>query len=216
MDTAAILRNLDLFVTSDTALAHLAGGLGVRVWMAIPYAADWRWMLHGSDCPWYPTMRMFRQTTLGDWESVFQRIAKEVQAIQESNENKTVYMAVSPGELAERIAEAKSKPLECLNASDSARNLANVELLEELFRSRVPAHNRLDQLRIELSECIRAQTEADRKLEEMVNNGHGNGAVRESIKTIFGVRDARQRILREINELAKHQSISAPLAMLSC
>ncbi len=71
MDTAAIIANVDLVVTADTAIAHLAGALGANVWVALSTAADWRWMQHHDDSPWYPSMRLFRQTTLGDWASVF-------------------------------------------------------------------------------------------------------------------------------------------------
>ena len=65
MDTAAIMKNLDLVVTSDSAVAHLAGALGVPVWVALPYVPDWRWMLDREDNPWYPTMRLFRQEAVG-------------------------------------------------------------------------------------------------------------------------------------------------------
>ncbi len=78
MDTAAILAELDLVVTSDTSLAHLAGALGVSVWMALAQASDWRWLLDREDCPWYPTMRLFRQRQFGDWDEVFGRIAETV------------------------------------------------------------------------------------------------------------------------------------------
>jgi Tfp pilus assembly protein PilF len=71
MDTAAIMKNLDLVITSDTAVAHLAGALGVPVWVALPFVPDWRWLLDRSDSPWYPTMRLFRQKSPGDWEGVF-------------------------------------------------------------------------------------------------------------------------------------------------
>jgi ADP-heptose:LPS heptosyltransferase len=74
MDTAAVLKNLDLVITCDTAVAHLAGALGVPVWVAIPFAPDWRWLLDRSDSPWYPTMRLFRQDRRGDWQGVFRRI----------------------------------------------------------------------------------------------------------------------------------------------
>jgi hypothetical protein len=73
-DSAAILANLDLVITPDTSIAHLAGALGVPVWVALPYVPDWRWLLDRSDSPWYPTMRLFRQKKAGDWAGVFEEI----------------------------------------------------------------------------------------------------------------------------------------------
>jgi tetratricopeptide (TPR) repeat protein len=78
LDTAAIMQHLDLVITSDSAMAHLAGGLGVPVWLATQYAPDWRWLTRREDSPWYPTMRLFRQTKVGQWEDVFQRMAGEM------------------------------------------------------------------------------------------------------------------------------------------
>ena len=75
-DLAAALQSLDLVVTVDTAMAHLAGALGVRVWVALAFVPDWRWLLKRADCPWYPTMRLFRQERWGEWEGVFERIAE--------------------------------------------------------------------------------------------------------------------------------------------
>ncbi len=80
MDTAAIMKHLDLVITSDTAIAHLAGGLGVPVWLATAYAPDWRWMTGREDSPWYPTMRLFRQTKAARWEDVFERMAQTLRA----------------------------------------------------------------------------------------------------------------------------------------
>jgi tetratricopeptide (TPR) repeat protein len=76
MDTAAVMRNLDLVVTADTAVAHLAGALGVPVWVALAKVSDWRWLLDREDSPWYPTMRLFRQETAGEWGPVFGRVAE--------------------------------------------------------------------------------------------------------------------------------------------
>jgi tetratricopeptide (TPR) repeat protein len=75
-DTAAVVKNLDLVITCDTSLAHLAGALGVPVWVALPHAADWRWLEGRDDSPWYPTMRLFRQARPGDWDGVFLRMAQ--------------------------------------------------------------------------------------------------------------------------------------------
>jgi hypothetical protein len=71
MDTAAIMKNLDLVISSDTSVAHLAGALGVLVWVGLPHMPNWRWLLNRTDSPWYPTMRLFRQRSPGDWAGVF-------------------------------------------------------------------------------------------------------------------------------------------------
>jgi hypothetical protein len=79
-DTAAIIQNLDLVVTVDSAVAHLAGALGAPVWIAVQRSSDWRWMLGRTDSPWYPSVRLFRQQKLGDWPPVFRAIADALPA----------------------------------------------------------------------------------------------------------------------------------------
>jgi hypothetical protein len=74
-DTAVIVDALDLVITVDTSVAHLAGALGKTVWTLLPYVPDWRWGLEGETTPWYPTMRLFRQTRAGDWAEVLNRVA---------------------------------------------------------------------------------------------------------------------------------------------
>jgi tetratricopeptide (TPR) repeat protein len=81
MDTAAIMRGLDLVITSDTVTAHLAGALGVPVWLPLSVDPDWRWMHERSDCPWYPSMRLFRQPDPGNWSAVFAEMADEVKKL---------------------------------------------------------------------------------------------------------------------------------------
>jgi tetratricopeptide (TPR) repeat protein len=76
--TAAVMENLDLIITSDTAVAHLAGALGRPTWVALQCTPDWRWLLDRSDSPWYPTMRLFRQPSQGDWPGVFAQIQTQL------------------------------------------------------------------------------------------------------------------------------------------
>lgn len=78
-DTAALLNNLDLVVTVDTAVAHLAGAMGKPVWTLLTFAPDWRWLLKRRDCPWYPTMQLFRQERPGDWAGTVARVAGALQ-----------------------------------------------------------------------------------------------------------------------------------------
>jgi Flp pilus assembly protein TadD len=80
VDTAAVMMSLDLIITSDTSIAHLAGALGRPVWVALRRVPDWRWLLDRADSPWYPTMRLFRQTAHDDWPPVFAAIANAIRA----------------------------------------------------------------------------------------------------------------------------------------
>ena len=79
-DTAAVICSLDLVVTIDTAVAHLAGAMGKPTWILLPHAPEWRWMLDREDTPWYPTARLFRQKHRGDWGSVIERVRASLSA----------------------------------------------------------------------------------------------------------------------------------------
>jgi ADP-heptose:LPS heptosyltransferase len=73
-ETAALIENLDLVITVDTAMGHLAGAMAKPVWIMVPKASDWRWMLDRDDSPWYPTARLFRQAKPGEWDPVLSRV----------------------------------------------------------------------------------------------------------------------------------------------
>jgi tetratricopeptide (TPR) repeat protein len=79
--TAKTLATLDLIISVDTSVAHLAGAMGKPVWILLPKVADWRWLNDRNDCPWYPTARLFRQRVLGDWDEVFVRVVQELEMI---------------------------------------------------------------------------------------------------------------------------------------
>jgi hypothetical protein len=81
VDSAAVMQSLDIIISSDTSIARLAGALGCTVWVALKYVPDWRWLLDRADTPWYPTMRLFRQTIGGDWTSVFEEMKNELAAL---------------------------------------------------------------------------------------------------------------------------------------
>jgi hypothetical protein len=74
-DTAALVDTLDLVIAVDTSVAHLAGAMGKPVWIMLPHAPDWRWMLKRDDTPWYSSARLFRQEVAGDWDGVVARVA---------------------------------------------------------------------------------------------------------------------------------------------
>ncbi len=76
------MMSLDLVVTCDTSIAHLAGALGRPVWVALKQNSEWRWLRDRDDSPWYPTMRLFRQKTAGDWPSVFAAMAQALRVLR--------------------------------------------------------------------------------------------------------------------------------------
>ena len=100
MDTAAVMRHLHLVVMCDSAIGHLAGAMGVPVWLALHHSPDWRWLTGRADTPWYPSMRLFRQRVPGEWTEVFSRMAGELLA---RTRGRTVSVEISPGELFDKL-----------------------------------------------------------------------------------------------------------------
>jgi hypothetical protein len=77
-ETAALMATLDLVITTDTCIAHLAGAMGKPVWILLPHLSDWRWMQQTETTPWYPTARLFRQRSPGDWDGVMERVVRQL------------------------------------------------------------------------------------------------------------------------------------------
>jgi hypothetical protein len=96
-ETAAVIENLDLVITVDTSVAHLAGALGSRVWLLLPFVPDWRWLAKREDSPWYAGMRLFRQSEFGDWSSVIERVAHELRALPETQRPRGVIARLKHG-----------------------------------------------------------------------------------------------------------------------
>jgi len=80
-DTAALIENLDLVITTDTVIAHLAGALGKPLWLLLPWQSDWRWMQNTLHSPWYPTARLFRQASPGAWRDLVEKVAEELKTV---------------------------------------------------------------------------------------------------------------------------------------
>jgi ADP-heptose:LPS heptosyltransferase len=83
-ETAAAIQNLDLVISVDTAVAHLAGAMGRPVWTLLKLAPDWRWLLGREDSPWYPTMRLFRQERPGDWRAPVARLGEALRGFADA------------------------------------------------------------------------------------------------------------------------------------
>jgi Flp pilus assembly protein TadD len=145
VDTAAVMKVLDLVITADTALAHLAGALGVPVWMAVAFSPHWVWLLGRDDSPWYPTMRLFRQQRWGNWPGVFERMAAELRRGALSRRAAPVLLESSPGELLDRLAllEVRAGRVEGEALRQARQELAALAAARE--RS-VPSSPELDEL----------------------------------------------------------------------
>jgi hypothetical protein len=108
--TCAIMANLNLVITIDTASAHLAGGLGLPAWVALHYVPDWRWLLGREDSPWYPTLRLFRQTAQGDWAAVFQKMAEALAPLAaRCARERSLVVGIPPGELLDKLTMLEIK-----------------------------------------------------------------------------------------------------------
>jgi tetratricopeptide (TPR) repeat protein len=125
--TAAVLKNVDLVICADTSVAHLAGAMGVPVWVLLPVAPDWRWLLFREDSPWYPTLRLFRQKALHDWNGVFQQVAEALRQLLAIGSARTVDQArrQQAGRLhAEAVVHLKEKrPAEAQHLLEQAVTL---------------------------------------------------------------------------------------------
>lgn len=89
-DTAAVLANLDLVICVDTALAHLAGALGKKVWLLLPFSPDWRWLIGGTETPWYSTIKLYRQPAIQDWDSLFKLVKADLTALLTQRANRQI------------------------------------------------------------------------------------------------------------------------------
>jgi tetratricopeptide (TPR) repeat protein len=202
VDTAAVMMNLDLVITSDTAIAHLAGALGRPVWVVLSYAPDWRWMLQREDSPWYPTMRLFRQGAVGRWDDVFERMAAELSALPRTRSAvSSVLIEVSPGELLDKIAILEIKKERITHAAKHAN--VTVEY-ETLTRSRDQAIGRSDELtRLagELKAVNLALWQIEDDLREREKAGDFGARFIELARSVYRTNDRRAAIKKKINEV---------------
>jgi hypothetical protein len=163
LDTAAVMKNLDLVVTADTACAHLAGALGVAVWVALSGAADWRWLCGREDTSWYPGMRLFRQERLGEWRAVFERMAAQLrQLLEKRTTRRGVRIEVSPGELLDRFTILEIKAERIQGPAKLAAVRAEVAALRRLRSEAVSMSGEVERLAEALRPVNEVLWEAER------------------------------------------------------
>ena len=207
VDCAAVMHCLDLVLTIDTAVAHLAGALGRPVWLALQHVPHWTWMLDRADSPWYPSMRLFRQTRRDHWDSVFDEIAAELRGLVRQRGGQSMARPGNPcvpiswGDLIDKITilEVKSERL------TSPQPLANVgrELaaLEAVLQEYGNHSGRIGELRT----ALRAINEQLFELEDAIREREArqlfDGEFIQLARAIYLSNDQRGRIKREINAI---------------
>ena len=151
LDTAAIMSQLDLVITADTSAAHLAGALGVPVWVALSAVSDWRWLYGREDTPWYPTMRLFRQKQVGDWAGVFYRMAEQLrQRLEAKTSASELAVPMSPGELIDRLTILTIKTERIRDPEKRAHLRVELDALRQLRAEFLVADTELNRLQADL------------------------------------------------------------------
>jgi tetratricopeptide (TPR) repeat protein len=202
MDTAAVMQDLDLVVTTDTALAHVAGAVAVPVWVALPVGADFRWMLDRSDSPWYPTMRLFRQPAWGDWDAVFRHIAEELgRAIQDRTSGGAVRVAVSPGELIDKITILQIKTERITDVAKRANVEVELATLRESQRQLARGGETLRELTAELKRVNETLWDVEDEIRKCERDGNFGPRFVKLARAVYHENDRRAALKRQINEL---------------
>jgi tetratricopeptide (TPR) repeat protein len=201
MDTAAIMKSLDLVIGCDSSLVHLAGALGVSIWVAHTFVCDSRWMLGRDDSPWYPTARLFRQTSPGDWEGVFSRMAEAL--VEKFSARPTVArvaIEVAPAELLDKIGILEIK---CERITDLAK-LKNVHdelaMLAKVRDQTIPFVDELAPLIMELKAVNLAIWQVEDELRECEKRRDFGRRFIELARSVYRNNDRRAAIKRKINE----------------
>ncbi|MDZ4781804.1 MAG: tetratricopeptide repeat protein [Planctomycetia bacterium] len=202
MDTAAVVTSLDLIVTSDTAFAHLCGGLGAPTWLALPFAADWRWLQHTEESPWYPTMQLFRQPRFGDWGSVFDRMADALRRFaNEKSRDRPLFAPVSPGELIDKITILRIKLQRIHDQAKRGHVEHELQELTSVLQRAVSPSPELDELTDRLSHDNLRLWDIEDAIRDCERNGDfGDGFIKLA-RSVYYENDCRAATKREINNL---------------
>lgn len=201
VDTSAVLANLDLVVCVDSAIAHLAGAMGVPCWLALPRTPDWRWLLGRSDSPWYPTLRLFRQTQTGDWGGVFGEMAEALRRRAVARPTRPVRIEVSPGELLDKLAILRIKSTRFLDEAQLRNVRAELEELEAAREEALPATPELADLEARLAAANETLWRIEDDLRRFEREQDFGPAFVELARSVYLENDRRGALKRAINDL---------------
>jgi tetratricopeptide (TPR) repeat protein len=202
VDTAAVMKNLDLVITSDTAIPHLAGALGVPVWVALPFVPDWRWLMHREDSPWYPTMRLFRQTEQGNWSEVFERIAAAVhERMGKPPVIEPIVIGIAPGELIDKITILEIKSRQIKDTDKLANIRAELAALRLVRDREIKKSAELKRLTVELKTANETLWRIEDEIRACEREQEFGSRFVELARSVYRTNDQRSALKRRINEL---------------
>jgi len=203
VDTAAAMTCLDLVVTCDTSIAHLAGALAAPVWVALKSDAEWRWLTGRADSPWYPTMRLFRQSRRGVWRDVFDAMALEVAAL--AARRAAPWMVSTPcslGELIDKITILRIKA-DRLGEEEKLVNVRReLALLERLAGEGGPIGPSIDLLTEQLAAVNARLWDIEDAIRTCERKGDFGPRFVALARSVYGENDVRAALKRAINTLA--------------
>jgi len=204
MDTAAVMKNLDLVVTSDTAIAHLAGALGVPVWLALAHVPDWRWLHDRDDTPWYLSMRLFRQEARGDWPAVFERMAAALRALTGARAPRPaapIPVPVSPGELLDKLTILRIKSRRIPDPAKLTHVRNELALLDAARRRHLPPLQALDDLAAQLESVNDTLWQIEDDIRALDAAGDFGPAFVALAQRVYRTNDLRTALKRQIDAL---------------
>lgn len=207
MDTAAVIEHMDLIITTDTSVAHLAGALGKPVWVLLPLVADWRWMVGRSDTPWYPSMRLFRQPEVGRWDLLLATVAHELTTLLEHKQARTakkpisVMTEVQIGELIDKITILQIKKERIKDAAKLKNIDAELNTLLETYTKDVPHMPGITDLWSTLKNTNEKLWVIEDDIRDKERSRNFDQQFIDLARAVYYTNDERCRIKRDINML---------------
>jgi hypothetical protein len=203
LDTAAVMANLDLIVTSDTSIAHLAGALARPVFLAVKHVPDWRWMAAGAHSPWYPSMRIFRQQTRGDWRPVLAAIAAAVEQRMAGAPDNGAEIALPSGvgELIDKITILEIKASRIRDPDKLANIRHELQLLRRLKQEHQVSGTAIDVLEQALKQANAELWEVEDALRSCEERGDFGEEFVALARSVYKTNDRRAELKKRINTL---------------
>ncbi len=200
LDSAAVMENFDLVITSDTAIAHLAGALGRPVWAALKYVPDWRWLLDRDDSPWYRTMRLFRQKSPGAWRDVFLEMERELaKAMTVGAALAAPRAPVSWGELIDKLTILEIKHERIAGEAARANVAKELSLIREIAEPALAYDRRIETLKGRLKSINEALWLIEDDIRAKEAAGKFDRDFVELARAVYKRNDERAALKREIN-----------------